>query len=136
MAPQAAPVRVLCVGEAMLELSEAGDAEDGAPLARIGVAGDTLNCAIYLARTAGAAAQVGYATALGEDPHSDRMLGFIAAEGVGTDLIRRLPGRLGRRYQYCRRDRRGGFPATVGERRLRVDTDALGRASHRNDART
>lgn len=87
-------LKVLCIGEAMLELSEAGAAADGAPLAKIGVAGDTLNCAIYLARCAAGAAEVEYVTALGQDPHSGRMAAFIAGQGVGTARIRRMAGKL------------------------------------------
>ena len=89
-----APVRVLCIGEAMAELSEAGAAPDGAPLLRLGVAGDTMNTAVFLARAAGEAAQVDYVTALGRDRWSDRIAGFMAAEGVGTGRIRRLPDQL------------------------------------------
>jgi 2-dehydro-3-deoxygluconokinase len=83
-------LRVACIGEAMIELSTAGDPTRAA----VGVAGDTLNTAIYLARMAGAGAEVSYVTALGDDPYSDRMIAFMAAEGVGTGAIRRLPGRL------------------------------------------
>ena len=84
-------LKVACIGEAMIEISSPpGDPSH----ANIGVAGDTLNTAIYLARMAGARVAVSYVSALGDDPYSDRIAGFMAAEGVGTDAIARLPGRL------------------------------------------
>lgn len=56
--------------------------------------GDTLNTAVYLARCGGSRLRVDYATALGDDPMSQGMLDRWAAEGVGTSLVRRLPGRM------------------------------------------
>ncbi len=70
----------------MVELCER---PDGA-LAR-GFGGDTLNTAIYLARLDAA---VDYVTALGDDPFSAEMLRAWRAEGVGTDLVLRVPGSL------------------------------------------
>lgn len=77
--------RIACIGEAMIELSMAGDD------AQLGVAGDTLNTAIYLHRAA-PELQVDYITCLGDDPFSDRIEGFIAAQGIGTSAIRRIEG--------------------------------------------
>lgn len=56
--------------------------------------GDTLNTAVYLARCGGAALRVHYATALGDDSLSTGLMERWAAEGVQTDLVHRLPGRL------------------------------------------
>ena len=56
-----------------------------------GYGGDTLNTAVYLARLGQA---VEYVTALGDDPWSEAMLAGWQAEGVGTRLVQRLPGRL------------------------------------------
>ena len=57
--------------------------------------GDTLNTAVYAARWGRAAGlQVDYATALGDDPLSSGMLSRWQAEGIGTSLVRRLPGRM------------------------------------------
>ena len=78
--------RVACIGECMIELREQADGR----LTR-GFGGDTLNTAIYLARLG---VSVDYATALGDDGWSDEMLASWKAEGVGTDLVVRLPGRL------------------------------------------
>ena len=74
------------IGECMIELVEGGDGR----LVR-GFGGDSLNTAVYLARLGQC---VNYVTALGDDPYSAEMLAAWAAEGVGTDLVGRLPGRL------------------------------------------
>lgn len=88
--PALQPVRVVCVGECMLELQ--GQAFG---TMRQTYGGDTLNTAVYLARCgARHGLRVDYATALGDDPLSGGMLSRWQAEGVGTALVRRLPGRL------------------------------------------
>jgi len=76
--------RIACIGEAMIELSLAG--ED----AQISVAGDTLNTAIYLHRTA-PELRIDYVTCLGDDPFSTRIFDFITDKGVGTSAIQRIP---------------------------------------------
>lgn len=53
------PKRIACIGEAMIELSLAGTGDT----ARIAVAGDTLNTAVYLRRNW--SGDVAYVTALG-----------------------------------------------------------------------
>ena len=60
---------------------------------RFGMAcgGDTFNTAVYLAR---AGIDVAYATALGDDPYSDGIVSMATAEGIKTDLMLRVPGRL------------------------------------------
>lgn len=78
--------RVACIGEAMIELSLNSET------AQIGVAGDTLNTAIYLKRAA-PSVQVDYVTCLGDDPFSDRILNFITDQDLGTDNIGALPGK-------------------------------------------
>ena len=78
--------RVACIGECMVELKER---LDGSLTRSHG--GDTLNTAVYLARLGVA---VDYVTALGDDAWSDEMAGAWREEGVGTELVRRLPGRL------------------------------------------
>ncbi len=78
--------RVACIGECMVELRERPDGL----LARAH-GGDTLNTAVYLARLG---VPVDYVTALGEDPWSAEMLSAWQEEGIGTALVRRLPGRL------------------------------------------
>ena len=78
--------KVACIGECMIELSEHPDG-------RITRAwgGDTLNTAVYLARLGVA---VDYITALGDDAWSEDMLAGWRAEGVGTDRVLRMAGRL------------------------------------------
>jgi len=38
--------------------------------------------------------RVDYVTVLGDDPYSDAMLAFWHAEGISTEHVARLPGRL------------------------------------------
>ncbi|HYS48053.1 MAG TPA: PfkB family carbohydrate kinase, partial [Xanthobacteraceae bacterium] len=78
--------RVVSVGEVMIELSRGNDGRYG-----LAYGGDTFNTAVYLAR---AGVDVAYATALGDDPYSDGVAALAAAEGVGGDLIVRVPGRM------------------------------------------
>jgi 2-dehydro-3-deoxygluconokinase len=79
-------MRVASIGECMIEIAvkPGGDAQ-------LASGGDTLNTAVYLARQGVA---VDYVTALGDDPYSDEMLARWQAEGVGTELVPRLPGRV------------------------------------------
>jgi len=78
--------RVIAIGEVMVELARGGDGRFG-----MACGGDTFNTAVYLAR---AGIEVTYATALGDDPYSDGIVAMAAAEGVKTDLMLRVPGRL------------------------------------------
>ena len=78
--------RSICIGEATVELARGGDGRFS-----LGCGGDTFNTAIYLAR---AGQPVAFASALGDDAHSERIVALAAAEGVGTDLILRAAGRL------------------------------------------
>ena len=77
--------RVVSVGEVMIEIARGEDR------VLLGCGGDTFNTAVYLAR---AGIEVAFATALGDDPYSDRILALAGAEGIACDLIRRVPGRL------------------------------------------
>jgi 2-dehydro-3-deoxygluconokinase len=77
--------RVVSVGEVMIEIAR------GESRVSLGCGGDTFNTAVYLAR---AGIEVAFATALGDDPYSDRILALAGAEGIACDLIRRVPGRL------------------------------------------
>lgn len=78
--------RVICIGEVMIELSRGDDGRFG-----MASGGDTFNTAVYLAR---AGVDVAYATALGDDSYSEAILALAAAEGIGTDLVLRAPGRV------------------------------------------
>jgi 2-dehydro-3-deoxygluconokinase len=83
-------IQVALFGECMIELQ--GEAFG---TMRQTFGGDTLNTAVYLAR-AGAplGVRARYATGLGDDRYSDEMLRRWQLEGVATDLVRRLPGRV------------------------------------------
>lgn len=76
-------IKIACIGEAMVELALDRDRAD---LAHVGVAGDTLNTAIYLKRAA-PEMQVSYVTRLGRDAFSSRMLNFMQSEDLDTSLI-------------------------------------------------
>jgi 2-dehydro-3-deoxygluconokinase len=78
--------RAVCVGEVLIELRRGGDARFA-----LACGGDTFNTAVYLAR---AGLDVGFATAVGDDPYSDAMLALAAAEGIATNLVLRVTGRL------------------------------------------
>jgi 2-dehydro-3-deoxygluconokinase len=77
---------IICIGEVMIEMARGDDGRFG-----IAAGGDTFNTAVYLAR---AGIKVTYATALGDDAYSDGIVSLAAAEGIGTDLMLRVPGRL------------------------------------------
>src|SRR5215210_1710359 len=77
---------VVCVGEVMVEMARGSDGRF-----TLGFGGDTFNTAVYLAR---AGAPASYATALGDDPYSDQIVALATAEGVGTELMLRMAGRL------------------------------------------
>jgi len=81
--------RIASIGECMIELRHLSDTA-----LELAYGGDSFNTAAYLARLGGGMLAVDYVTALGDDPYSDAMREAIAAEGVGTDRIARLPGRL------------------------------------------
>jgi 2-dehydro-3-deoxygluconokinase len=78
--------RVICIGEVQIELTRGADGTF-APAC----AGDGFNTAIYLAR---AGLDVGFATAIGDDPYSDSIMALASAEGLAANLILRVPGRL------------------------------------------
>jgi 2-dehydro-3-deoxygluconokinase len=86
-------MRVASLGECMVELTLARDSDGGGGAPRVGFAGDTLNTAVYLKRSA-PEVEVAYVTALGTDPLSERMLAFFAAEGLSTELVERRADRV------------------------------------------
>ncbi|MFZ3585072.1 PfkB family carbohydrate kinase [Loktanella sp. DJP18] len=80
--------RIVCIGEPLAEISRS-DAGFG-----VGFGGDTLNTAIYCARSvAGLEIAVDYVTAVGQDTLSQGILDLLAKEGVETDHITRDPAR-------------------------------------------
>src|SRR5271165_3619445 len=82
--------RVACIGECMIELNQ----RDSATLA-LAYGGDTLNTAVYLARVSRRdRVAVDYVTALGDDPYSDAMIAMWRSEGIGTERVARIAGKL------------------------------------------
>ena len=82
--------RIASIGECMIELNQ----RDAATLA-LAYGGDTLNTAIYLARiNTRERVAIDYVTALGDDPYSEAMIEMWQREGVGTDNVARLEGKL------------------------------------------
>ena len=78
--------RIVSIGEVMIEMARGPDGRFGQACG-----GDTFNTVVYMARRG---VPVAYATSLGDDLYSDRILALAAAEGIGSDLILRVPGRL------------------------------------------
>lgn len=70
---------------------EMAPTEDGTY--RMGFAGDTFNTAWYARRLLGPDWAVDYASCVGTDATSARMLDFMSAAGIGTGHIRRLSDR-------------------------------------------
>jgi 2-dehydro-3-deoxygluconokinase len=83
-------IRVASIGECMIELRHRS-----ATTLELAYGGDTLNTAVYLARLTGDRdVRVDYVSALGDDAYSEGMLAMWRDEGIGVDLVARLPGRL------------------------------------------
>jgi 2-dehydro-3-deoxygluconokinase len=76
--------RIVCAGEAMVELRPHGDGW------HVGFGGDTLNVALHLARLGHRAA---YLTALGHDPFAVKMCADWAREGIDLSLVLTHPNR-------------------------------------------
>lgn len=86
-------MRIIAIGEAMLELSSAGENAGGPDLWRMGVAGDTLNTAWYLRAMLPQPWVVDFVSRLGQDVFSDRIVDFISHNGIGAAHIMRDPVR-------------------------------------------
>lgn len=117
-------MQLLSIGECMVEM--AGDEAGGW---RMGFAGDTLNTLWYArALLRPEDGPVGYFTALGDDPLSDRMAAFLDGNGIETASIRRLAGRRPGLYLIEQRagDRHFTYwRDTSAARRLAEDENAL-----------
>lgn len=77
--------RVCCAGEAMIEFAPAA----GDTYLR-GVAGDTLNTAVYLRR---GGLQVQYLSAVGDDVFSAAIIDLLREEGIDHSTVAVFPGR-------------------------------------------
>lgn len=78
--------KVMTIGEVMVEFARGADGRYG-----LAFGGDTFNTAVYLAR---AGVETGYATALGDDPFSDRIVAAADGEGIDSSTMLRAPGRM------------------------------------------
>jgi 2-dehydro-3-deoxygluconokinase len=119
-------VKVVSIGEAMVELAPVGEG-----LFRRGFAGDTYNTAWHMAQLLGGRAEVGFATRVGQDSLSDSFVAGLQADGlsiagVGRDAARtmglyliELDG-VERRFHYWR--------SASAARALADDPAALGAA--------
>jgi len=77
----------LSTGECMVEMAPTAVGDYS-----LGFAGDTLNTAWYARQLLDQEWGVSYLTAVGEDAISDRMVNFIAAAGIETDLVQKRSG--------------------------------------------
>lgn len=78
---------IVAIGECMVELSLLDGGSAG-----LGYAGDVYNTAVYLSRFG---AQVSFVSAVGRgDPFSQAILDGLASEGVRSDLVQQVDGRL------------------------------------------
>ena len=91
-------MRICCAGEVMVELANAG--QQG--LYHQGVAGDSFNTAVYLARQG---LQVDYLTRLGDDIFSEKIRQQLLTEGIGDSLVQQCPGRRPGLYIITNDDR-------------------------------
>ena len=80
-------LKIGIIGECMVELFDQGD---GAYQRTFG--GDTLNTAVYIARSAAVDIEGHYVTLLGDDALSEAMLESWQAEGIHTDTVGQIAG--------------------------------------------
>ncbi|MEM1362061.1 MAG: sugar kinase [Pseudomonadota bacterium] len=82
--------KIACIGEVMMELVSLPNGDT-----KLGVAGDTYNTAVYLARALqGFGALIAYVTALGTDPYSERIMQELANHGLASNWVERRETRL------------------------------------------
>lgn len=79
-------MKVAAIGECMMELRRGGDGRYD-----LAYGGDTFNTAVYMRRSG---IPVSYVTALGADPFSEDIVALCRDEGVATEYIAHVPGRL------------------------------------------
>ncbi|MCQ0970236.1 sugar kinase [Paracoccus sp. TK19116] len=119
--------RILCIGEAMVELSQTGDSG----LWRLGVAGDTLNTAWYLRRLLPLEWRIGYFSRVGSGEFSQKMIDFLDAEGIDASTVGRDPDREIGLYAITLTDGERSFAYwrdSSAARRLADDAPTLQRA--------
>jgi 2-dehydro-3-deoxygluconokinase len=83
--------RIAAIGEVMIELSPYSTApEETREIKALSFSGDTYNTSVYMARLG---LNTHYATLLGDDHYSEQILQCMQIEGIGVDLVTRVPGR-------------------------------------------
>ncbi|MBB4955800.1 2-dehydro-3-deoxygluconokinase [Agrobacterium vitis] len=80
--------QILTIGECMVEMAPRDDDAYSRNFA-----GDSFNTAWYLRHLLPTEDQVGYCSAVGTDGISNAMLAFMAAAGISTGAVRRIPSR-------------------------------------------
>jgi len=85
-------LRILAIGEAMIELAPSVDSASG--LYRAGLAGDTLNTAYYLRGCCSTDWHVGFLTRLGVDSQSEHLKQFVSGLGIDMPEIPPHPNRI------------------------------------------
>jgi 2-dehydro-3-deoxygluconokinase len=121
--------RIVSIGECMVEMAPV----EAPQTFRMGFAGDTLNTAWYLRQLLPADWVVAYATAMGTDAVSDRMLGFLAAAGLATDHVSRRADATVGLYLIELRDGERSFSYWRGQsaaRQMADDPDWIDAALH------
>jgi len=86
--------RIASIGEAMIELSAREDSDDTLSL---GVAGDTLNTAIYLKRLLDnrqVENEVSFVSGIGSDSFSEKIHAFCTSESLDTSALPQTTGQL------------------------------------------
>lgn len=123
-------MRILALGEMMVELSGAGPG-----LWRQGFAGDTFNTAWYLAALR-PDWQISYGTRLGQDPLSDAALDTLTAARISTAWVTRDPLRSMGLYMIALQNGERSFSYWRGQsaaRLLAEDDNWLHRACNAHD---
>ena len=110
--------KLISIGECMVELAETGPAT-----LRRGFAGDTFNAAWYARRALPEEWQVGFASCIGQDAISDEMASFMAAEGIATDALRRVPDRTVGLYMITTTEGERSFSYWRGQAAARTLAD-------------
>ena len=83
-------IKVVAIGECMLEIQA-----NGFGPAVLSYGGDTFNTAVYLRRcSTPSVIQVGYATGLGDDPLSQKLIHEWTAMGLDLNQTRKIAGKL------------------------------------------
>ncbi len=116
-------MRIICVGEAMIEFAPTGSLGTYAR----SFAGDTFNTAWYL-KALRPDWSVEYLTAVGTDSLSDEFLSFATEAGIGTDFIQRHPYRKMAAYMIQLKEAERSFHywrETSAARTLADDRTAL-----------